>query len=371
MERVISILFLLFTLLHGLVHMLGLVAYWPLAKISDLPYKTSLLGGRWDVGAGGMRLFSLLWLLAALLFLIAVLALILGKASWASWMLAAALLSLVLCLLDWGVAWRGALIDLLLLLILFVVFGLRAQPAAFPRFSGFPGPVTTAPRPAGLPAPVERYYWLIHGDGVPVYHSAVLSGRGTLRFMGVRFPARWRFSHQTGQSYRHYIEATFYGFPIMKVNETYLDGHSRLELPFGVVENDPNVNSAANIGMWAEMALFPASYLTVGRARWEPLDQHAALLHVPFLDGEQVFTVRFDPETGLLKNLETLRYLDQKRGKIRWWGEFVYEDVVDGVPGKTLLTANWEHEHSPWMIIELDEAVFNSDLGQYIRQRGP
>ena len=37
-----------------------------------------------------------------------------------------------------------------------------------------------------------------------------------------------------------------FGIPAMKVNEWYLDGHSRLELPFGVVENEPKVDMAAN-----------------------------------------------------------------------------------------------------------------------------
>ena len=43
-------------LIHGLIHLLGFVAYWPLREIAELPYKTTLLEGRWSVGATGMRL---------------------------------------------------------------------------------------------------------------------------------------------------------------------------------------------------------------------------------------------------------------------------------------------------------------------------
>ena len=68
--------------------------------------------------------------------------------------------------------------------------------------------------------------------------------------MGVTMPARLRFSHQAGYNYRHYMETTFYGFPVIKVNEHFIAGHSRLELPFGVVENDPVVDAAANQGLW-------------------------------------------------------------------------------------------------------------------------
>jgi hypothetical protein len=42
------------------------------------------------------------------------------------------------------------------------------------------------------------------------------------------------------------------GIPAITVNEHYLDGHSRLELPFGTVENEPKIDMAANLGLWAE-----------------------------------------------------------------------------------------------------------------------
>ncbi|MCB0036256.1 MAG: hypothetical protein KDE51_19630, partial [Anaerolineales bacterium] len=51
-----------FVIVHGLIHLLGFVAYWPLAEIGELPYKTTLLNGRFDIGSTGMRLYSLSWL---------------------------------------------------------------------------------------------------------------------------------------------------------------------------------------------------------------------------------------------------------------------------------------------------------------------
>ena len=36
--------------------------------------------------------------------------------------------------------------------------------------------------------------------------------------------ARWRFTYQAGEGSRHYIEATVFGQPVMKVNEYYLTG---------------------------------------------------------------------------------------------------------------------------------------------------
>ena len=112
MMKILSIFLAIIAILHGGIHFMGFVAYWPLAKIDQLPYKTTLLGGHVDLGQAGMRIYSIMWLLAALIFVVAGIALILRASWWAPLMLGGVLLSLVLCSLDWGVAFRGALVDL-------------------------------------------------------------------------------------------------------------------------------------------------------------------------------------------------------------------------------------------------------------------
>ena len=44
--------------IHGLIHLMGFVAYFPLGEIAELPYKTTLLGGRWDIGTYGCQWLS-------------------------------------------------------------------------------------------------------------------------------------------------------------------------------------------------------------------------------------------------------------------------------------------------------------------------
>lgn len=115
--------------------------------------------------------------------------------------------------------------------------GLRVEPAPFPPYSDPAAEPATVAVPAGLPPPVSRYFRAVLGDRVPIIESAVLSGRGRLRFSGLTFPSRLRLIHAAGRGYRHSIESTRFGAPVLKVNETYLDGHARLELPFGVVRS--------------------------------------------------------------------------------------------------------------------------------------
>ena len=111
----------------------------------------------------------------------------------------------------------------------------------------------------------------------------MISGQGRLRVMGITFPARFRFTHIAGKNYRHYIETTFFGLPVMKVNEHYLDGRSRLELPFGVSEG-PKVDQGANLALWTEAVWMPAVWVTDPRVRWEAVDEYSAVLVVPFAE---------------------------------------------------------------------------------------
>jgi len=126
--------------------------------------------------------------------------------------------------------------------------GLQVKPSPFPPLGQNGSQPETVPLPDGLPAPVDRFYRELYGDQVPVIDSAVISGRGRLRIRGITFPARFRFMHRAGETYRHDIETTFFGLKLMKVKEVYENGRARLELPFGVSEG-PQVNQGANLAL--------------------------------------------------------------------------------------------------------------------------
>lgn len=104
---------------HGLVHLMGFVVPWRLATIEGLAYKTTLLSGAVDVGDAGIRVIGLLWLLAAIGFVVAGVGVFTLQPWWQTLALLVTLFSLVITILGWPDSQFGLLINLAILVYLF------------------------------------------------------------------------------------------------------------------------------------------------------------------------------------------------------------------------------------------------------------
>jgi hypothetical protein len=104
--------------LHGLVHVMGTVAYLRFTEVQGLPYKTTMFGERWDLGEVGITVFGVLWGVAAVGFISSAIGLVFKRFWWRPVLLAITSLSLALTALDSSVAFAGLFVNLLIVVFL-------------------------------------------------------------------------------------------------------------------------------------------------------------------------------------------------------------------------------------------------------------
>lgn len=249
--------------------------------------------------------------------------------------------------------------------------GARTEPEPFPEF---PEP-SRPPRgqcalPSDLPSPVRRWLHGIYGDHVPVVRTVVVTGRARMRPFGVWLPARFRFLHEAGLGYRHLIEVTLFGRPVLTVHERYLDGRALMEVPLVGTDEGPHVDQAANLGMWAELAAAaPSVLVTDPRVSWHEVDDETAQLDVPFgSDSVDSFMVRFDPRTGGLRSLEAWRYRSSKEQEKVLWVAGIEPGPTVGPHGLPAVgVATWADQGDPWARFVTEDLRTDVDLTGHLR----
>lgn len=105
---------------HGFAHLPGFIAYWKLAVLKELPYKTTILLGSIHVGDWGIRVYGLLWLVAALAFATSSIGTGARLSWWQPVTLMTSTFSLLLCIVGWPDTRLGLFINLALIAFLLV-----------------------------------------------------------------------------------------------------------------------------------------------------------------------------------------------------------------------------------------------------------
>ncbi len=127
MPKAANVAFALLLIVHGLVHLMGTTVYVKLGSIEGLPYKTTLLDGRWELGERGMRLFGALWVLPGLGFVLGGATLLVGQAMWVPLVMVMSLVSLVMTVLDFRVAFAGVILNVVILAVVWLGPILRSR----------------------------------------------------------------------------------------------------------------------------------------------------------------------------------------------------------------------------------------------------
>jgi len=265
-----------------------------------------------------------------------------------------------------------AIIALVLIVLLGVAWlGFRIPAPRYPEVEA-PGASGRLPLPADLPAPVMRYVRAVFGDSLPQVESAIAVGRATISMNGLVMPVRFRIYYDAQRGYYHDMQATWFTLPILSVNERYLDGVSTIDIPIiGYSNDDPKTNAAARQGFWSEMlAWVPAIVFADPRIMWEAIDENSARMILPDADQTENFTITFDPETGLMSTLTTLRYQGAESTERTLWQNQITEwGELNGIRVPVRSSTQWA-DAAPWAQWEIEQVALNAAVTERMEHFG-
>jgi len=238
--------------------------------------------------------------------------------------------------------------------------GTRVPARPFAPITGTDRDLGTVPIPETLPAPVRRYLEAAAGPQLSRAETFVVWGRARVR-LGLWMHARFRAYHVAGRHFHRPLEITWFGRPLVRGVDQYVDGRGAMLIAGQLMTNDA-ISQGANHMLWAEAPCVPAVFVTDERIRWEPVDDHSARLVVPSIEGEDTLTLRFDPDTGLISRLSAMRYKTADEPKVLWHVDYPrWDRSPTGIlPGEVAVT--WEDEGTPWSYWTIEGCAVNIDV---------
>lgn len=240
--------------------------------------------------------------------------------------------------------------------------GFQIRPRPFPARSRRHD-YGTIDLPPDLPEPVRRYYLTAFGAQIPRVESLVVWARAKIR-RGIWMPLRSWVAHVPGYDFRRYMEVTWFGLPVMKVIDEYVNGRGMTKV--GKQEDTgPYIDQAANLILWAEAAAIPSLLISDPRVRWEASDDASARLIVPFAGQEDALTVRFDQQSGLITRMEALRHKNGPE-KILWLVDFLGWGRFHDALLPTRISITWADDGTPWSYWDWEAFEWNVDITDYI-----
>jgi hypothetical protein len=348
--------------IHALIHLLGLVrAFYP-DRITQFSAFISKPAG-------------LVWLFAALLFILCTLAFLTGQDWWWMAALPAVVISQTLIIIYWQDARFGTIPNLVILvaiLVAFATWNFNLQTGrdieALLSETRAEKNVITSEMLSDLPAPVQK--WL-HYSGVvgrEAIHSVYLKQTGVMKLSPDQ--KRW-ISSEAEQSFDTVeprfiwrVNTTMYGLPVVG-RDDYNDGKGKMLiklaglLPVVDLADQPKLNESTMQRYLGEIVWFPSAALNP-YISWEAVDDNSARATMEYAGIKGTAMFYFDQQGEPIK-VVIPRYREMSDEKpTDWMAEIKAMDEVDGIRIPVTVEASWLPEEGTftWYIFEISYISF-------------
>lgn len=309
-------LLLALLLIHGLIHLMGLVKAYGWAEVRALQQ---------PIG----RPMGLLWALATVLFLIAAWAMLGRSDRWWIPALAGVVLSQVLIVLHWQGARFGTIADLLLLMVIALGAGVHRfrqeyhdeRSAILRSAMAVPSRVLTEQDLVPLPAPVQRFLRQGGHVGRPVPRSLHVEFTGDIRSHdGPWMPFRTDQLNTFDPPARlFWMNAIMKALPT-KGYHRLRDGHAGMRIEvLGVVPvieaHGPEMDTAELVTWFNDLCLFAPSRLADPGITWRAIDDRTAEAFMEHHGVRISATLLFDDQGRLVDFVSDDRYYMDPQGR--------------------------------------------------------
>jgi hypothetical protein len=178
-------------------------------------------------------------------------------------------------------------------------------------------------------------------------------------------PLRMRSVSRVGESFVNDIEMVWYGRPVLRVIDAFVDGRGITRIgPKAVLGEE--IDQGANLFLWSEAFFVPSAFREGTPVAAEQVGTDEIRLSVPFGAGRDSATVRF--AAGHPSRFSALRYKKVGQPKIWWHVDYSKWFVKEGIAVPQRIEVTWEDERKPWLSFNLDGFAANVEAEPRLRQ---
>ncbi len=262
------------------------------------------------------------------------------------------------------------LVGIVAILLIIVWLGFQIESKSFspyPEKTRDAGAVNVSPE---IPEPVKRYSEAAAGSHVPVIRSAVVWGKAKVRMNGIWMPVRFKEFNLAGHSFHRYLEVTWFGWTILKVNDVYRNGKgfTKIEGMLNKTETGEKIDQGSNLSLWGEIVFTPSVAITDTSARWEAVDDERVRLVIPYGEQYDSLDFKFDLKTGLITRISAMRYKGQNEEKTPWLVNITEWMTSHYIKIPSRFSVTWEDEGSPWSYWTVEDMEYNVDITGMIKE---
>lgn len=200
---------------------------------------------------------------------------------------------------------------------------------------------------------------------VPVATTAEFVGTGRIRLgRSPWLPVSYRTSHHLGQEFVAEVWATWFGRPVVRGMDAYVDRRG-LQRAHDTVTLGPGLDSDGVSFLWSEAMLVPATWSLSG-VKWTQTSDDTLTLDVAGQDvaAPVTATVTCDPESGLPQTFEVPWRAKNPEGTAGAGWRVSYREwrAVNSQWAPGLVEVRWLDEERPWLRMRMEPAALDADV---------